>query len=486
MGRATGWRTGRTGAGWWNRRGPGWSGGRNRRRLAAILAAVVLAVALPGPTGGAAAQDAGADAGAADDALRPRFQWSFEGKAHYRDSEEVALPVPFPFPPELLPPGGERGFAATVDPGEHLELSVLTLHLDAEWGPALAARVKLDFIDLHDRNPTSSDREFDVDEAWVRFGRETAPALLPESPGVYVKVGKMPKFERQDDRHLESYGLVSTAFNRFEDMGVEVGADLGRYLYLKATATQGNPVFLRDPNALAGDNGTPEAEEPFPEPDLGTGITIPYDAEVEDLDGDGEVELGGALGARWSDVSGLRGVDLMLFGYRRDLADSVPIRGSFYGGDLDLLLGPGNAFPFPVDGVEKEEVGANLWLYLGGFSLFAQAVDQDLAGLGRLGLEAEVAYRFDLPLVAGLAGQQLFPSIQPAVRWSRLDPDFDAPPVTPSPSFAWEWEKLDVGVRITLVRGMDLTAELARNEFVLGSGARRTQDEVLITLRWRS
>ena len=33
----------------------------------------------------------------------------------------------------------------------------------------------------------------------------------------------MPKFERQNDRHLESYGLVSTAFNRFEDFGVEAG-----------------------------------------------------------------------------------------------------------------------------------------------------------------------------------------------------------------------------------------------------------------------
>lgn len=420
---------------------------------------------------------------AGGDPARPRLDWGFEVKTHFRDSDLNRFPVPFPFTPEMLPPGVPQGFMSTVDPGSHLELSAATLFLDAAWGPALAARLKLDVVDLYDRNPTSTDREIDLDEAWVRFGRETEPALLPERPGLYVKLGKMPKLERQDDRHLESYGLVSTAFNRFEDNGIELGADLGRFVYVKATATQGNPVFLRDPNALAGDNGTPELERPNPEPALGTGIVIPYDAEVEDLDTDGELELGAAAGVRWANAAG-DGVDVLFWGYERELADTVDLHGTFYGGDLDLLNGPDNAFPFPLDGRDKREVGVNLWLYRGGLSLFAQAVDQDLAGLGRSGLEAEVAWRFELPLLWAVAGRQLFPSIAPAVRWSRLDPDFAAPAITPSPSFAWEWEKVDFGVRLTVVRGIDLTAEYAAHEFVRAAGP-ADNDELLVTVRWR-
>lgn len=412
-----------------------------------------------------------------------RLDWGFEVKAHYRDSEANRFPVPFPFAPDQLPPGASQGFMSTVDPGAHGEISTATLLLDAAWGRSWAGRLKLDLVDLYDRNPTSTDREVDLDEAWVRFGRESEPAELPDRPGAYLKVGKMPKIERQDDRHLESYGLVATAFNRFEDLGIELGVDLGRFVYLKATATQGNPVFLRDPNALAGDNGTPELERPNPRPRLGTGVVILYDAEIEGVDLGGDLELGGGLGVRWANAAG-DGVDLLVWGSERELADTVDFHGTFYGGDLDLLRGPGDAFPFPLSGRDKREVGANLWLYRGGLSVFLQAVDQDLAGLERLGLEAEVAWRFELPLVWAVGGRQLFPSIAPAVRWSRLDPDFAPPPVTPSPSFAWEWEKVDVGVRLAVVRGVDLTAEYAAHEFIRAAGP-ADNDELLVTLRWR-
>jgi hypothetical protein len=414
-----------------------------------------------------------------------RFDWGLEAKAHLRDSEENRFPVPFPFPPELLPPGQTRGFEQTVDPGTHFEVSTVTLFLDALWGDAVAAHAKIDFIDLYDRNPTSTDKEVDVDEAWIRFGRETAPAALPDRPGLYLKVGKIPKFERQDDRHLESYGLVSTAFNRFEDAGAELGFDLGRHVYGKVSATAGNPVFLRDPNALAGDNGTPELLRPFPEPELGSGIVILYDAEVEDLDTDGDFERGAGLGVRFADASGRNGVDLLAWGYRRTLAETVDLKGTFYGGDLDLLRGPGNATPLlPFEGDEKEEVGANLWVYAGGLSFFAQFVDQELAGLPRTGLEAEAAWRFDLPLVWAAGGRQLFPFVAPAVRWSKLDNDFGNLPRTPAPSLAWDWEKLDFGVRLGLFEGTDLTLELADHTFVLASGAEADNDELLVTLRW--
>jgi hypothetical protein len=417
----------------------------------------------------------------------PRLEWGLEVKTNYRDSDLNRFAVPFPFPPEQLPAGETRGFQETVNPGSHFEVSTATLLLDAFWSEGLQAHGKIDFIDLYDRNPTSTDKKVDVDEVWLRFGRETGPATLPERAGLYLKVGKFPHFERQDDRHLESYGLVSTAFNRFEDAGAELGADLGRHLYVKVSATQGNPVFIRDPNALAGDNGTPDQLRANPDPELGTGIDILYDAEVEDLDLDGDLELGAGLGLRFADEGGRNGFDLLAWGYRRTLAETVELEGTFYGGDLDLLRGPLNLFPFPgLEGDERREVGANLWIYIGGFSLFGQFVDQELAGLPRTGIEGEIAWSFDLPLVWAAGGRQLFPFIAPAVRYSRLDNDFRNPRQTPAPSLAWDWEKLDAGVRMGIVIGIELTIEYADNSFILGSGAEAENNELLTTLRWRT
>jgi len=418
---------------------------------------------------------------------RLELEWGFEAKAHYRDSSAFRFASPFPFPPEFLPPGESRGFLGTVDPGEHFEVSVLTLRLDARWGEAIAAHAKVDLIDLYDRNPTSSDKKIDVDELWVRFGSD--PAVAPEGFGLYAKVGKFGHFERQNDRHLESYGLVATAFNRFEDQGVELGVDLGRHFYLRASATQGNPLFIRDPNALAGDNGTPELDprtHSNPDPALGSGVVILYDAEVEDLDVDGDLETGYGVGLRFGDREGPLFVDLLGWSYERTLAESVDLEGTFYGGDLDLLRGPGDQFGLPVRGDEKSEAGGNLWLYAGPFTLFAQYVAQEVAGMDRTGYEAEAAWRFDLPIVWATGGRQLFPSIQPAVRWSRLEPEFaGGSPQFPAPSVRWEWEKLDYGLRLGLVEGIDLTVEFADHTMVLANGSEIGYDELLATLRWR-
>ncbi len=38
--------------------------------------------------------------------------------------------------------------------------------------------------------------------------------------------------------------------------------------------------------------------------------------------------------------------------------------------------------------------------------------------MDRTGYEAELAWRFELPLAWAVGGRQLFPSIQPAVRYS--------------------------------------------------------------------
>ncbi len=418
--------------------------------------------------------------------VRPKLDFGLEAKVNYRNSELNTFRVPF-FP------DNQPAFEQTVNEGSHIEISMVTLLMDATWGDGLVAHGKFDFIDLYDRNPTSTDKKMDVDEAWIRFGIEPEPAILAPRSGAYLKIGKMPKFERQDDRHLESYGLVSTAFNRMEDTGVELGLNLGRHFYIKTTATQGNPVFIRDPNALAGDNGTPEFFRPnhVPDPALKSGIVILYDAEVEDVDFDGDLELGAGLGARFADEAGSRGLDVLAWGYKRTLADTVELEGTLYGGDLDILSAPQDpskpeaVTAFATKGDEKREVGANVWLYWGGLSFFGQYVDQELAGLPRTGLEGELAWRFELPLWLSIGDQQLFTFVAPAVRYSVLDNDFRNPQRTPSPSLSWDWTKIDAGLRLGVISGVDLTVEYADNRFTLASGAKRENNELLTTLRWK-
>ncbi len=410
-------------------------------------------------------------------------RFGLEVRANYRRSDDNIFRTPFTIQ-------GTPVFEETVDPGNHYEVSDATLFADVSRGDLFTLHGKLDLIDLYDRNPTSTGQKADIDEAWVRFGREPEPATLAPKSGVYLKLGKIPKFERQDDRHLQSYGLVSTAFNRFEETGAEMGFHLGRHLYLKVRGAFGNPVFLRDPNALAGDNGTPGRRTPVRPGDLNSGIPILYNAHYANFNVDGKFETGVGLGWRVADEAGRNGLDLLGWWNERKLADSVKIHGTFYGGDLDILNGPEVGLPrsdvsYPITNDRKREAGGNVWLYLGGFSFFGQYVDQDLAGLPRTGWEAEAAWRFDLPLVWGVAGRQLFPSIAPAVRYSTLDNHFRNPQMTPSPSFAWDWEKTDAGLRLGLIPGLDLTVEYAKNVFILASGAKRNNNEWLTTLGWR-
>ena len=424
------------------------------------------------------------DEAEADDA--PGYRFGFELKGHYRDSDEARFPSPVPIRPDQLFPGQEGVFLETVEPGGHAEVSVLTLWLTADWREWLSARLKVDLVDRYDRNPTSEAREWDIDEAWLRFGGETEPGDLPEHPwDAYLKVGKFPKFERQDDRHLESYGLLSTAFNRFETIGLEAGVDLGRRFYVKASYTTGNPLYLRDPNALAGDNGVEDLRDFMVdvEPELGVGIPIFYDTDVEEIDFE-HPETGVGLGVRLGGEGGLVGADVMVWAFGRELADSVDISGTFYGGDLDLLLGPLNAFPAPITKDDRAEWGANVWLYAGDFTFFGQIVEQDLAGLPRDGWEAEASWTFDLPLFTDAFGRQVFSFIQPAARYSRIDNQFRTHPMFPAPSVFWDWEKIDLGLRLGLIDGLiDLTVEWNDNTFVRG-GRDESADEFLATLRW--
>jgi hypothetical protein len=199
-----------------------------------------------------------AEAEASDPGPRLVLDWGFEAKAHFRSSDLNRFPVPFSFDDPRLPPVPGPVFLETVSPGEHLEVSVVTLFADASWGSRVAAHTKIDLIDLYDRNPTSGDRQVDVDEAWLRFGRETAPALLARALRRLLEGGQDAEARapgRPPPRELRP-GL-----DRLQPLRGPGGRARPRPRpppLPQGSATQGNPVFIRDPNALAGDNGTEE------------------------------------------------------------------------------------------------------------------------------------------------------------------------------------------------------------------------------------
>jgi hypothetical protein len=420
---------------------------------------------------------------------------STELKTHFRWSEEDRVPLWTPFPPEFVPAGQENVALSTVAPGSSLEVSKATVYFDLDLPHSISARVKIDLIDLYDRNPTSTDKKIDVDEAWIAFG-ERQESLQPiDGTSFYALIGKAPKFERQAARRIETYGLVSTAFNRFPDLQIQVGGSLGSNVYFFGQISDGNPVFMRDPNALAGDNGT--APPPNPTLELSSGFPIFYHAEVEDLQLDNEFEYGGGVGFRWLSEDQEQGVDVLGFYYQYTLPDETPLNGTLYQADLELLRGAGIP-PNEFAGDERTEWGGNLDLRFGGLGVFAQYVKEESASLARSGFEVEAGYRF----VTGDLGDPtaLFPAIEPIVRYSRLDNDWTAPREFITQSALWDWKKWDFALRTTIVPSLDLLLEYTRNDTWTGSnvsgsildppvgigpGRKVKHDEFLATLRLR-
>jgi hypothetical protein len=442
------------------------------------VAVCVLSVLALGPVEGYGQQAASPAASEPEGEPKDGFKVRLSGelKLHGRWSEDDRFPLAFPFPPEFVPVGQPNVALQTVAPGASLEVGRALVNLDVDMPRGIAGHVQIGVINLYDRNPTSTDHTLDVREAWVSFG--TKRGSLEPLPGssLYALVGKAPKLERQPFRRLESYGLVSTAFNRFNDLQLQVGGSVGTRFYFAAQLSAGNPIFMRDPNALAGDNGTDMP--PNPDPKLHSGFPILYHAEVEELETDDRFEYGGALGLRLLSADQGHGIDVMGFYYKTRLSEGAKLRGTFYEGDLDILNGAGD-LSLPINGDEREEYGLNLDTRVGGFSLFAQLVKEEAAGLPRLGIEVEGGYRFALGDLADPG--DLFPAIQPAVRWSRLENDFTAPRGFVAPSFAWDWDKLDLGLRVTIIRKLDLTLEYSLHDI---AASREIQhDEALATLR---
>ena len=417
-------------------------------------------------------------------------QWTFgtrlELRANYRDSKEAKRALAFPFPPSFLPVGETTGFLETVNAGRHTELSVAQLRLDANYGNWFAAHAQVHGQDKYRRNPTSEDKKADADELWLRLGPKPEFLERPEKTSFFIQAGKFPHMERQPTRLLESYGLAATAFNRFEDVGFLGGGSVGRNLYWRLSGTSGNPLYFRDANALAGDNGIKELLTQNPDPRLKSGIPILYNTETEDyfLKTD-HVQFGQGIGYRWQNAAQTFGFDALVFHYRRSMADRDQLTGTFYGADLDLLNGPEGAnISIPITGRRKEETGTRIYTEWKGLTATVQYTKQLFAGLHRQGEELEVGYQFPLSFGPSVGGESLVQGIQPAVRWSGLQNDFKGPKNFVDPSMWWNWVKIDYGVRIGFAKHTDVTIEHAKHVIVV-PGARLRPDETLVTLRVR-
>lgn len=410
-----------------------------------------------------------------------------ELRANYRDSHHERFALRFPFPSEQLPIGQTVGYEETVDRGRHVELSVAQLKLDIDYGRLFTAHAQLHAQDKYRRNPTSEDKKIDADELYIRFGEK--PELLdrPARTSFFVQVGKAPKMERQPVRLLESYGLAATSFNRFEDIQLLTGGTIRRNFYWRLQAANGNPLYFRDPNALAGDNGIKELLQPNPDPRLKSGFPILYNAEIEGYSFDTKhVQFGQGVGYRWQNDAQTLGFDTIAFHYRRSMSsgeNEEKLTGTFYGGDLDLLLGPRDS-GLPLRGRIKEEYGGRTYVEWHALTAIAQFTKQQVAGLQRQGYEVETGYRLPLAFGPLIGGESLFQSVQPAVRVSGITNRFRGSALLfPAPSIWWPWTKIDYGVRIGMAKNADVTAEYAKHN--VGAPRKVNLNEGLLTVRVR-
>ena len=410
-------------------------------------------------------------------AFEQKLDLRFEAKVNYRDSQQASFVTP-PLP--SFEPNTSTPILATVEEGGNAEVSLISVAGKWQFANSWQLNFKVDGVDLYDRNPTSTDNEIDIDNFFLRCGNASTATNIPTSNNYYVQLGKFKKFEQQRARRSESYGLVSTAFNRFEDSGLEAGFDLPSGFYGRLSYTTGNPLFIRDVNALAGDNGTQSFQTPEDinqTPELNSGFPIFYDAEIEDFDLANDPELGLGLGYRWNSRNRNQKLDVLAFHYQRDLSETRDLSGSFFGGDLDLFqlseIPGAEQIGLPFSGNEKTESGINLWYNYGDFAVFSQYVDQDLAGLDRDGFEIELSYAFNWRI-----------NIVPVIRYSELNNNFSSPAGFSLPSLQWDWRKIDYAINVDITDNLRLIVEYADNEIETALGT-IDQDEFLVTLRWQ-
>jgi hypothetical protein len=383
-------------------------------------------------------------------------------------------PGPFTFTP--------TGFLRTPDAGTALELQNVTLGAEGDLGLGVAAKVELHVLDLYNRNPTSLDDRLFVRQAWIRFGQKAEALRWAHESRFFVLAGLAPRFSKPTVRALESYGMWLTAVGRFEMPQIQLGGALGRRAYWRAQVGKGNPLYYRDTNVLAGDNGT-RASTLTPSPSYDTGFPIFYDAKTDDLDTHGQLEWGAGLGLRRVRPEPGHGLEADLLGwyFHRKLADAVVLRGTSDLGDLELLRGHG--YPMPFEGRDKSEAGLNVAARYGRWRLDAQIVRQDIATLVRKGFDAELSALIRLPGLFLVGETPVGNWIRPVVRVSIIDNLFDAPITYPVLSVDWDWRKYDFGLRMGLLRDVDLTVEFSRHDMIVPTVGTLHPDEFLVTLR---
>ena len=119
----------------------------------------------------------------------------------------------------------------------------------------------------------------------------------------------------------------------------------------------------------------------------------------------------------------------------------------------------------------------------GRWRLDGQLVRQDIAALVRRGLDAELGVLFELPGLFLVGETPVGNWIRPVVRLSIIDNEFAAPIAYPTLSVDWDWRKYDLGVRVGLVRDVDLTIEYSRHDMIVPVVGTLHPDEALLTLR---
>ena len=402
-----------------------------------------------------------------------KFRLMAEVKLNFRSSSDVSLTV------------GETGTPApvvlqTVAPGNSFEVSNLILTGDGELAAGLNAHFMVTVIDLYNRNPTSTDDTIFLREAWLRYGKKVEWMEPNTSSSYYVQIGKAPRFSRRPNRWLESYGLWETAVGRFEEIGAEMGGSAGGIFYTRLAISNGNPLFFRDPNALAGDAGVAAQAAGSTPPSYNSGFPILYDGKAQDVNFNGGFQWGTALGIKLIGPQSKNGVELLFWYFSRTLSESASINGSLHGGDLQLLKTLGT--PLPIQGDSKQEWGTNAEARFGPLRVFGQWAKQEIAGLRREGYEIQGAWRFPLPGFFAAGDQPVGNWVTPSVRFSKIHNDFEVPSGNVTPSVGWDWAKWDFGARLGLVRGLDLTVEYALSDATTKQGTIHP-NEWLVTVR---
>ena len=211
---------------------------------------------------------------------------------------------------------------------------------DAAWGDLFTLHGKVDLIDLYDRNPTSTGQKVDVDEAWVRFGREPEPATLAPGSG---------STQARQDRQVR-------AAERPPPPELRPGLDRLQPLRGDRRRAGGppRPAFLRQGRgarpatrsscatrtpwpATTARRALPHAD---PDPELNSGIDILYNAQFANFNVDGKLETGGGSAGAWPTRRGATASTCSPGVTSASWPTGCAIHGTFYGGDLDILNGP--------------------------------------------------------------------------------------------------------------------------------------------------